>query len=286
MSLIMDEVRCNWVRGFYLSLGMMVFGLLATSCSTLGGQPDAGEPEDLKINVTLNKSAYRPGEVMVINVTLSNVSGETQPVRMLDAESLEFWFGLKGSAETPIRREAVYSLRERMDEYGSLASGQTVQRQLLLTRLTHYRGPMVAQAHYKRGVSIEAMKTNKIYSNVVEYEVHGERLFEREDARGIIVKEAAISLARAQVPRRTKVMETQALLVEDEKGFYCYWVNLNVNNGKGETGMVSYLVDPYKGKVKGQAKPFDSKSLNAPRFKRPGTLPQKGMPSHQVGEPN
>ena len=274
--------------GTRLCMGLMgvALGLFLSGCATLGlgaGGDGPATAEDLKLSVTLDKSAYRPGEAMVMTVTLTNVSPKEIPFHWLDAQSMEFWFHLAGSSDTPIRRDPVVSSQEPMDQFRKLAPGDTVQRIFLLTRMTHFKGNMVVQAQYKQGIPYDAMQTNTIYSNVAEYEVHGEPLFEREDAAGLIVKDAAISLARAQCPDPGAIEDAQALLVEDEMGFYRYWVNVKVKDAQGTGKLIGYLVDPYRGVVNGQVKPFDPKAAQDPRLKRPGQLPTAGIPTQQTG---
>lgn len=276
-------ICCGQIR---LGLMLLALGLILNGCSTLrlgSGSDGTAKVADLTLNVTLDKSAYRPSEAMVMTVTLTNVSSKELPVRMLDAQSVEFWFHLAGNSDTPIRREPVFSSQEPMDDMRKLAPGESVQRVFLLTRMTHFKGSMVAQAQYKPGIPYDTMQANKIYSDVATYEVHGEPLFEREDAAGLIVKDAAISLARAQCPDPGSVEDAQALLVEDEMGFYRYWVNLKVKDAQGTDKLTGYLVDPYRGVVNGQVKPFDPNAAQDPRLKRPGQLPKLGIPTQQAG---
>jgi len=253
----------------------LVLGLALQGCQTVASPAaDAPPPkEDFVLTASMDKSVYRPGEAVRISISLMNNTEKSVSMRQPDAASLGFFFGRTGDPER-MRRDAVSSKNDSKGAMLDLAPGQTYSRKFLLTMLTHFEGPLSLQVHYDPNVAGLGEQLAKIYSNVVAYEVTGDKLFER-DAGGMIMKQEAINIAQAQVPG--DVQSAEAILVEDEKGFYKWWVNVQVQPPGQAASLQSFLIDPYIGKLWSKAKPFNPALAEDKRFQRPAGLPERGV---------
>lgn len=256
-----------------LALGLLL--LAAQGCRHLAAPPAGPAADKLALTLKLDKPAYRPGEAVLATVELVNNTPAPLPLRQLNARSVVFVFGGKGDPER-LERQAVASEQEKLDEAATLAPGQSVRRQLVLTRLTEFSGPLLLQAQYLPGGEAAARIAPKIYSNSVSYTVAGARLLLR-DPSGFILKEEALRLARAAY--KGEVEDAQAIFVRDEAGFYRWYVNV-LPRGAAPGAVVGYFVNPYLGGVpRQQAKPFDPRLARDPRFERPANLPPMPMPA-------
>ena len=235
-------------------MGALVFLACLNGC---GGKTQEEGYADFQLSVTLDKSVYRPGEAVLATVTLSNNTNESIDMPELDANSVVFWFGRTNDPEK-MERQAVTSPKDPKGRIRPLPAGETMRRQFIITTLTHYSGPLSLQAHYDPEIPMLAREIPKIYSNAQPYDVSGPLLFAR-DGEGFIQKSEAIGLARAKVNQ--EVTAADAIFVEDEMGFYKCWVNLKMPGDQ----YVSYLVDPYIGRVWREAKPFNPALLKDKR---------------------
>ncbi len=223
---------------------------------------------ELLLRLDLDKSAYRPGEAVLAQVTVINTTDRAIEVRALDQESVTFWFGPFDGLRR-VQRQPVVSNLERRDLERGLESvtllepGQEVRRPFLLTLLAREPGRFVAQAHMDPFRRLRGPRVGILYSNPIEFLVYGDRLFER-DAAGLIHLEEAIGLAAAAAPG--DIVMTDAILVEDEMGFYKWWVNVDYRAPDGEVGKVGYLIDPYQGRVWSRAQPFADSMRPAPSY--------------------
>lgn len=237
------------MRRFRLQLLMTVIVavsvLAGCSSSTISDQPY----EDFQLSLTLDKSVYRPGEAILATVSLYNNTSKSIDLPELDAQSVVFWFGRVNDPEK-MERRAVSSEKDPKGRIRPLSPGESVKRQFLVTTLTHYGGQLSLQAHFDPTIPMVVADVPRLYSNSLQYDVSGPRLFERDGA-GFLEKSEAIGLARAKAGR--DVTAADAIFVKDEMGFYKCWVNLKVADDQ----YISYLVDPYIGKVWSEAKPFN-----------------------------
>jgi hypothetical protein len=237
----------------------------------------SGEKRDippLELTCTMDKSVYRPGEAVVIDVRLHNNTRQRMTVRQLDASSIIVAYNRLGDPETPVLREPVYAKNEPLNAITPLAVGQTVERKFVFTRLSHFQGPLKAQAQYDPNPPRSFINGSSIYGNVMNFEVAGPPLFERDNA-GLITQAAAIALAKKQV--QSAVTDAKAILVEDKNtGLYVTWINLSVASAAdGKPTIESFLVDPYRGFVRGRSRPFRPEAAEDPHFKRPVNLPPR-----------
>jgi hypothetical protein len=256
-----------------LALGLTL--LAAQGCGHLGTKPAAPAEDKITLRLTLNQAAYRPGEVVLASVELTNTSGQPLPAQALSAGSVVFVFGRQGDPER-LERQAVYSEREKLDESVTLEPGRMLGRQFVLTRLSEFSGPLVVQAQYRPGAAAGAKAPPRIFSNPVAYQVGGTRLLKRDPA-GLIVKDEALKLARTA--GKNEAEDAQAIFVRDEAGFYRWYVNVHPK-GSAPGTWVGYFVNPYVGGVpRNQARPFDSALARDPRFDRPPNLPAMPMPA-------
>lgn len=254
-----------WIFHLIVMCGLLV---LTSGCRTMqrvdeSAAEQANQDVDaLTIRITLDKSVYRPGEAIRVDVMLCNNTNEPNTLPDLDAETARFYFGARDASER-MERQAVSSKNETMYQTIDLPPGQTTQRSFLLTRLTQYRGSMLVQTHYDPNPPVGTRTMSKIFSNPIRFEVSGEPLFERDTA-GLILKYEAIRLAQAQA--NGEVQSAAAVLVQGYDGFYQWWVNLQLAPEAGPVAPIGYIVDPYKGFVRGWAvEPFDPKLLKDPR---------------------
>lgn len=255
--------------------GLLVILLLgAPGTSTLAQAKDQppSPPDPLELKLTLDKTAYRPGEVVVATVEVTNKTTRPLKAYKLNAKSILFVFGKQGDPEH-VERRPVVSEREELDLAAPLAPGVPQQRTFLLTRLTEFSGPLAVQAHYIPGGEAVAKSGPKVYSNPVAFKVAGQRLL-RRDPEGFILKAEAIRLALAAA--KAEAESTQAIFVRDEMGFYKWYVNVRP---KGAPETRAWFIDPYKGSVWHQAKPFDPKLAADPRYTRPSNLPPMQIPA-------
>ena len=84
-------------------------------------------------------------------------------------------------------------------------------------------------------------------------------------------KEDAINIAKQRAGSNVKA--TEAKLIENEAGFLDWWINLTIASGKqGKEVKKAFLVNPYLGDIRKEAKPFTKK----PEPKAPvPTIPKK-----------
>lgn len=252
---------------------LALLGLGLSACRSVGSAQESAD--DFTLSLALDKSVYRPGESVVATLKLTNNTAEPTSMRVLNAATVSFFFGRLGDPER-MKRTAVASNREPVDNMFQLAARQSVSRQFLLTRLTHFAGPLVVQAHFEPSPEIATGGIEKLYSNTVNYQVTGEQLFDRDPA-GLIKKEEAIRVAQAQTPGDAQGAE--AVLVEDETGTYLWWVSIKAFiPGQGDT-IKYWVINPYTGHVKGEGRPFDPSLAADKRIQTPpGGTRRKAQP--------
>jgi hypothetical protein len=237
--------------------------------------PEAAPADAVGLTLALDKKVYQPGEAVLATVALTNQAGRTMTIRTLDAASVSFWFG-RLSDEERMRREAVVSDQEPLDRTESIAPGQRLERRFVLTGLTQYGGAaggsaFHAQAHYEFAGGEAPEELPRIFSNAVDFEVKGARIF-RRDAGGLILKEDAIAQA-ARTMGGAAPAAAEALLVRDEMGFAKWWVNLTLNDAAGAAVTRGAFVDPYRGVVWTGVRPFNPAERRDPHRLDPASLP-------------
>lgn len=268
-----------------LVLAVTSSGCLLSTLAVLGAKPvefaDASG-QDVLLRLSFDKSAFRPGEAVILTATLTNTTDETLRVRGLSggsgppqnvAGSVTFWRG-RADEERRLERFPVVSLLESRDlrsgtePLTELLPGQSIDRRFVLTRFTESPGAYVAQIQINPFVQSDLNQTRsgKIYSNVIGYAVHGQLLFDR-DGVGLLELEEAINLCAARAPG--DIVLADALLIEDEMGFYKWWVNVDYREPGGVERRIAYFVDPYLGRIWSEAQPFDP--ATHPRYR---DLPQ------------
>ena len=272
MQSIHQKDRRSFNPSVRLGLLLALLGLAAPGCGLLRADSAPAAAEVLELQITLDGSTYRPGEV--VRAALRLVSHQDEPCRVWapNAQSIKFYFGRLGDPER-MERLAVASTKEDMNAGVALEAQGAFERAFLLTRLTEFNGPLVLQAHYTPGAG-QGMPA-RIYSNVVNYKVTGPRLFER-DPQGYLTRREAIRLATAAALAKApgKVQQAQTLVIENEWGYYEWQVNVAVVGAAGQSALLSFYVDPYNGVVRGEAKkPFDPALAEDKRFQRPDNLP-------------
>lgn len=264
------------IRSWRLAFAVIIpLGLLLQGCGYLARRVQEDDPlidstsKDIVVTATLAKSVFRPGEAVLVTLSAKNTTDG--PLRILPptaesgppataSGSTTFWFGPAANLDR-FQRYPVVSRREararglRSEDTILLKAGESVQRQFLLTRITEKPGSYVFQAHMEPFPAKEIKRIGTFYSHPVPYEVYGPRLF-RRDSKGLIELEEAIRIAAAEAPGEVHLMD--AVLIEDEMGFYRWWVNVDFEKPSGGLVQKAWLVDPYLGRVWSEAKQFES----------------------------
>jgi hypothetical protein len=255
----------RWGRkwpGLILPLLGLVLAISGCRTTKIESEP----VEDYTLNLMLDKSVYRPGECVVVTLKLINNTKKQINVRALDAGSVSFFFGRSGNPEK-MKRSPVMSNLEKDNGMLELAPGGVEQRQFLLTRFTHWSGPLVAQAHYDPNPEMATGPYPKLYSNTKTFQVTGDKLFDR-DPGGYITKAEAIKIAQGRAPG--DVQGADAVMIEDaDTGLNVWWVNIKVAAAGQPAMLKSWFINPYTGTIKGEAKPFDPKLAADQRLQRP-----------------
>jgi hypothetical protein len=257
-----------WVA--VLALGGCVF---FAQPGKLEGKSRDCAPDQINLRLSLDKKVYRPGEAMVMEVALTNTTGKEQPLPRLDVRSLSFWFGQVGE-ERRLQRTPVVSKKEEKDlkekggEEASLKPGQSWTRSFVHTGLTPETGQYVAQVHLE-SVLAGTSADNKLYSNAPSYQVQGERLFKR-DSQGLLELGEAFDLAAKQLT--ASVVSKDGILIEDEMGFYKWWINLDTLTPDGRPVKTGFLIDPYLGRVWSKAQPFDESLKRTQSSEKPAGI--------------
>ena len=274
------------IRHFYSTaacLTIMALTMASLGCAAMhlpewpwGG----GNPEEAKFVVvtTMGKSDYRPGEAIKVAVLVQNVSGRALTARRLDASAVKLAFGQVGDDETPVYQEPVSSPTAKLGGMTRLEPGQWLDNQFVFTRVTHFSGALKGSITYDPNPPSGLPNGVAPYGEVMRINVVGKKLFDRDSA-GLITKEDAIRVAKAQEQGRP-VQDAKAIVIQDKgTGLYVTWVDLVIDVPQG-TELSSWLIDPYEGRALSKAKPFNPAAAEDPRFRRPSGL----SPLHSRGD--
>lgn len=252
---------------------LVILSMIATSsCSSIKSSTQQSENDPISVGLVLNKASFRPGEAILAAVRVTNNTSKPVQIQSLNTNSVCFMYNMQSSSEAPMQRDAVRSLKETDEPTIELAPGEYKDRTFVNTRLTKAAGPMVVQVYYTLlgGEDVP----NKIYSMPVKYTVEGDLLCER-DAEGVVVKDSAIKIAIAKARlEKKKAIAGDAVLVEDEAGFYRWWVNVYDSVNAAEP-MAAYFINAYTAESAGEAKPFPKEMLKDPRLQ---PVPKKYSP--------
>lgn len=255
--------------------------VFAASCTWIGGDSSFKDDFDLKLygvnpaegpgekSQVLEEGQtlrVRPGQALRVRVDIQNLRGKEVVVQYLNAESMSFSFWPEGNPMNQLGREPVFSPKEPMDLAQTLppVEDQSVMwRDFTFVDVTDSPGRFYLQGRYNtpvQGSDDQAVG----YTAPLPYVVEGEPMFQR-DAGGLISKEDAIRLAKEELGRPTDF--EAASLIENEAGFYDWWVTLRVTAealAKGERAEKGYFVNPYVGFIRKQAKP-NMEALETPQ---------------------
>ncbi|MBI3736739.1 hypothetical protein HY256_09535 [Candidatus Sumerlaeota bacterium] len=239
------------------------------------------------MSVTLDKSVYRPGEAVIMEVTVTNTTDKPIRIQKLDSRSASFWVGSKNSEERFQRMPVISKLEEKsLNAAGSdltvLEPHKSLTRPFIHTFLTKEPGTYLTQAHLSPFADITSTHTGKIYSNPSEFEVRGDPLFGR-DSEGLILKKDAEALGRELAKSDGEVLKTDSILAEDQHaGFYIWWVNVECKRADGSVIRTAYVIDPYRGRSKGRGKPFpDTLKPKSPEIKTRIPKSPEATPDHE-----
>jgi hypothetical protein len=273
----LHQLACHWIglnqmvplgQSFRLvKLALLFLGIFSwailSACRSVSIPTES--IDDYTLTMVFDKKVYRPEECVVTTLTLKNNTHKIAQLRGLDAGSVSFFFG-SGGDTSRMKRSPVFSKKETFNPIMEVQPGASKSRQFLLTRLTHYKGPLVAQAHYEASPSITTGPYPKLYSNTVSFQVAGEPLFGR-DSEGYLTKKSVIEVARAQTPGEVK--NAEAIMYEDmDTGFYVWHVNVTTVLPGQQPTVKAWLINPYTGKIKGEAKPFNPQLAADPHIQQ------------------
>lgn len=241
------------LSGYVRLVSIMGLVGLVIGCAQTDLLSEERYQQQLRLELRLDRQVYRPGQAVIAQVTLTNAGPTTKTVRAMDAASVRFFFG-RTQEETPLLRRPVTSNRASRTDSRVLGPGRRMARRFILTQVTQYRGGLRLQAHY-HPLQVETGTPGPlpvVYSEANPYRVEGEVLFKRDSA-GLIRREEAIELARQHVGG--DVRQADAVLIEDEKGFYKWWVNIKTAAPArdGTDRLRSWFIDPYRGRVWAEA---------------------------------
>lgn len=252
-----ESMRASGNRAAWI--GLAIAGLLLGGCS----KTQDVIKEEFQLSLALDREFYRPGEAIMATLAVTNLTGETQEIRSLNFDSVEFYFDHAGG-ERPRRISCVFSPKEWMLRYRmvALAPGQSTQpRRFVLTKISDKSGEFALTAAYNPDVNLplidetsktksEALKMrSKAWADPGVYQVVGDRKFNR-DKEGVLLESDAVSLCVADLGRQVMGVDTD--LIRDEAGFLMWWVCLTLspeNTAPGEAPKKAWFVNPYLAKI-------------------------------------
>lgn len=229
----------------------LILTLTAGGCSRAGG-PTVYE-ELLAVELSCEPAVARPGEAMIVEARLRNLTGRELAVRELNADSISFWIWSE-EAPTQLRRWPVFSEREDLKLMAGLPAASALPRRFLFTGLTANQGNHYLLAIYQTPVQGER-ESPMVVSKPMPFRVEGSRAFARAED-GLITREEAFRVARERLGRPTA--REDATLIRNEAGFYDWWVTLSVAPealGADERPAKGFFVNPYMGVVRKEAQP-------------------------------
>lgn len=202
----------------------------------------------------------QPGDALLAELLIRNRSGAPQQIQAPNLESVDF-FAVGPGAIGPVKLRPVFSKKERMDAFLTLAPDRVTSRTFVFTQATKNAGDYRLQAIYHpapRGMPSDLLPAA---TKPAQYLVTGAPSF-RRDPDGLILKDDAIAAAKAYLTR--PVSGAEAYLVENRFGFLDWWVTLTVDPNAllpNEPPRRGFYVSPYQGFVfRGrEAQPFVAK---------------------------
>jgi hypothetical protein len=207
-------------------------------------QPDESPPVEL--SVTLNQKTYRTGDALVAEVTLKNSGREVVDVPRFDASSLRFMQGEKG-LHARVIRDPVYSKTMTPRSY-TVQPGKAASRRFVFTRATQKPGSYALLVSLKRAIVGGELQRAPVYGSSEPYTVTEEVALERDPSNGLILKDQAIAIAKAEAPGRA-TRARAVLMPLGETGLFTWVVAMRIEEGeKAYTHTVQ--VDPYVGRVR------------------------------------
>jgi hypothetical protein len=234
--------------------------------------PPKEEKDRIEVQVKLDKSEYRPGEMMVCQVELVNrydtpmLVAQPVSVKQVRHSNLHFRLLRKGSEQmyrrTPVVIKEPALVGDMLaPQFESLQPGAGLLEKYAFVNLTRAEGEYVLYVEYESvtardkgdGGAATAKKGTQKSGVSVEFAVKGPRLWQR-DSNDLLTREEAIRVAKAKYGR--EVAGARATLVETQSSLLDWWVTLDRNAGDtpaGENARVGYYVSPYGGFVRAQA---------------------------------
>ena len=245
---------CQVRTYFALILCLAIPG--AAGCSTVSVKPTAAPA---KVTLSLDAERYQIGEPVWATVEVENRTRRPLVLPALDNTTLTFYWGQPGTAER--RRRWPVLPRGAAPEPRQVAPGKSERRRFLFTGLTGQPGQWGMMAALAGCISDDKQVAacEPYYSAPVWHEVTDQVRFRRDPYSGIITRQQAIELARAEGGAGPAAQAKAVLVPLGESGLVTWVVFLERPEPPGKTQALE--VNPYSGVV---------------RPLRTGEIPQQG----------
>ncbi|HBF34560.1 TPA: hypothetical protein DDW35_08345 [Candidatus Sumerlaeota bacterium] len=253
------------IRSFTFALLLSASFLLA-GCSWLK-EPftDAEKKPQLEMKVAGVKPVYRPGELVVCSIQLTNITSKkitavgpmvvspTKGNKVGGPEStLRFQF-LNKATGLDVRRLPVTPAKGDTDGAVMALAGKesSTPKNFYFTTLTLDPGDYALQVAYKPRIleGKDTSEQDQIISAPINFKVAGEPMWKR-DRDGVLLQEEAIALAQADYAKPVEKVETQ--LRENEMGLLEWLVTLEKTPADtigGQSPVKVYLINAYSGRI-------------------------------------
>ncbi len=203
--------------------------------------------QPLVLHASLDRESYRIGDPAVVTLWLKN-EGDSRVMlaRGLDHRELTFTGGAEGLG-VPVRHEPVHSSGLSTTTV-TLEPGKMVLRRFLFTDLTKSAGASALLAQFKGAIAEDGAVLSATFSPPVIYTVEETVGLRRDRASGLILKEQALELARADA--QGEVAASRAVLLPlGDTGLYLWAVLMRTRSAEGKTDEYAVQVNPYSGSV-------------------------------------
>jgi hypothetical protein len=212
-------------------------------CASLRGGSDRPTVE---LSISLDKSSYRTGEPLIAEVRLSNPTGRQLVLPSFDANALRFMQGEKG-LHARVVRDPVHS-KTAVSRPRTVVSGGWTARRFVFTRVTLEPGHFALLVSMKRTAVEGEPLPNALYAASDPFEVTKEVALRRDPANGLILKDQAIEIAKAEVPGNA-TRARAVLMPMGDSGLFTWVIAVRIEEGESaRTHTVQ--VDPYVGRIR------------------------------------
>jgi len=243
----------------------VVLGALLTGCA-----PQQTPDPPIELSLSVDQESYRIGDPLVLTVRLTNRGRRPADVPRFDHETLRFTYGTKG-LDARFRREPVFSAHVVNEPY-RVPPGEFIERRFLFTRLTAEAGEYLVLASFQGALIREELVPYEIHARPASYRVTKEVGFQRDPGNGLLLKAAAVDLAKRSVAPGKVAAERTVLVPLGETGLFTWAVLLRVEEPGKPPLNQAVRVNAYTGRVE----PIEWKAAEE--------LPEEPAPSEEKKE--